>query len=55
MFKRNRTAIAGTAIVINHRQAWRLGSKNGNKCTFTLQFQQGRKARQNGGLKASVI
>lgn len=46
MLKRNRTIIVGPAVVINHSQAGKLGSKNGNKCTFTLVFQQRRKARQ---------
>lgn len=46
MLKRNRTITAGPAVAINHSRAGRLGSKNGNKCTFTLEFRQRRKARQ---------
>lgn len=55
MLKRNRTIIIGPAVVINHSQAERLGSKNGNKCTFTLEFQQREESKaDNRGLKTST-
>lgn len=55
MLKRNRTIIIGPAVVINHSQAERLGSKNGNKCTFTLEFQQRKESKaENRGLRTGA-